>query len=151
MAMLGSQGFDFNTFPPTGYRHGFLPAVAYLYLHHFLSNTQISSMRMLNRRISKVFLLAGRSHGNFETYVPLNRSFIYCLIHFSSKINLKAKRSWFKVFLDGIFASGMLFGILDIRSNGKLDDVIEISELSQSAELPIFPIGIILVTIGMFF
>jgi NADH-quinone oxidoreductase subunit N len=30
-------------------------------------------------------------------------------------------------------------------------DVIEISELSQSAELPIwFPIGIILVTIGMF-
>jgi NADH-quinone oxidoreductase subunit N len=31
-------------------------------------------------------------------------------------------------------------------------DVIEISELSQSAELPIwFPIGIILVTIGMFF
>jgi NADH-quinone oxidoreductase subunit N len=30
-------------------------------------------------------------------------------------------------------------------------DVIEISELSQSAELPIWLIGIILVTIGMFF
>jgi NADH-quinone oxidoreductase subunit N len=30
-------------------------------------------------------------------------------------------------------------------------DVIEISELSQSAELVWFPIGIVLVTIGMFF
>jgi NADH-quinone oxidoreductase subunit N len=43
------------------------------------------------------------------------------------------------------------FGICDIRTMGSFD-VIEISELSQSAELPIwFPIGIILVTIGMFF
>jgi NADH-quinone oxidoreductase subunit N len=42
------------------------------------------------------------------------------------------------------------FGICLIYGMGSFD-VIEISELSQSAELPIwFPIGIILVTIGMF-
>jgi NADH-quinone oxidoreductase subunit N len=40
--------------------------------------------------------------------------------------------------------------LLDIRAMGSFD-VIEISELSQSAELPIWFPGIILVTIGMFF
>jgi NADH-quinone oxidoreductase subunit N len=53
----------------------------------------------------------------------------------------------------GSFASGIiLFGICLIYGAMGSFDVIEISELSQSAELPVwFPIGIVLVTIGMFF
>jgi NADH-quinone oxidoreductase subunit N len=53
----------------------------------------------------------------------------------------------------GSFASGIiLFGICLIYGAMGSFDVIEISELSQSAELPIwFPIGIAMVTIGMFF
>ena len=53
----------------------------------------------------------------------------------------------------GSFASGiLLFGICLIYGAMGSFDVIEISELSQSAELPIwFPIGIALLTIGMFF
>jgi NADH-quinone oxidoreductase subunit N len=44
------------------------------------------------------------------------------------------------------------FGICLIYGAMGSFDVIEISELSQSAELPVwFPIGIVLVTIGMFF
>jgi NADH-quinone oxidoreductase subunit N len=52
----------------------------------------------------------------------------------------------------GSLRQELYFGICLIYGAMGSFDVIEISELSQSAELPIwFPIGIILVTIGMFF
>jgi NADH-quinone oxidoreductase subunit N len=58
-----------------------------------------------------------------------------------------------KYFLMGSFASGIiLFGICLIYGAMGSFDIVEISEMSQSAELPIwFPIGIVLVTIGMLF
>jgi NADH-quinone oxidoreductase subunit N len=53
----------------------------------------------------------------------------------------------------GSFASGIiLFGICMIYGAMGSFDIIEISDMSQSAELPIwFPIGIVLLTIGMLF
>jgi len=68
-------------------------------------------------------------------------------------MNLKSNEAGMKYFLMGSFASGIiLFGICLIYGAMGTFDVVEISELSRSAELPIwFPIGIALVTIGMFF
>ena len=71
----------------------------------------------------------------------------------SSRLSLKSNEAGMKYFLMGSFASGIiLFGICLIYGAMGTFDIVEISELSQSAELPIwFPIGITLVTIGMFF
>jgi NADH-quinone oxidoreductase subunit N len=71
----------------------------------------------------------------------------------SDRMNLKSNEAGMKYFLMGSFASGIiLFGICLIYGAMGSFDVTEISELSQSAELPIwFPIGIVLVTIGMLF
>jgi NADH-quinone oxidoreductase subunit N len=71
----------------------------------------------------------------------------------SDRLNLKSNEAGMKYFLMGSFASGIiLFGICLIYGAMGSFDVIEISELSRSAELPIwFPIGIVLVTIGMLF
>jgi NADH-quinone oxidoreductase subunit N len=59
----------------------------------------------------------------------------------SDRMNLKVMKQN-EVFLDGIFASGIiLFGICLIYGAMGSFDVIEISALSQSAELPVwFPI-----------
>jgi NADH-quinone oxidoreductase subunit N len=51
----------------------------------------------------------------------------------------------------GSLRQELYFGICLIYGAMGSFDVIEISELSQSAELPMVSIGIILVTIGMFF
>ena len=71
----------------------------------------------------------------------------------SNRLNLKSNEAGMKYFLMGSFASGIiLFGICLIYGAMGSFDVVEISELSQSAELPIwFPIGIAMVTIGMLF
>lgn len=71
----------------------------------------------------------------------------------SDRKSLKSNEAGMKYFLMGSFASGIiLFGICLIYGAMGTFDVVEISELSYSAELPIwFPIGIVLVTIGMFF
>ena len=71
----------------------------------------------------------------------------------SNRLNLKSNEAGMKYFLMGSFASGIiLFGICLIYGAMGSFDVLEISELSQSAELPIwFPIGIAMVTIGMLF
>jgi NADH-quinone oxidoreductase subunit N len=68
-------------------------------------------------------------------------------------MNLKSNEAGMKYFLMGSFASGIiLFGICLIYGAMGTFDVAEISEMSQSAELPVwFPIGIVLVTIGMLF
>jgi NADH-quinone oxidoreductase subunit N len=68
-------------------------------------------------------------------------------------MNVKSNEAGMKYFLMGSFASGIiLFGICLVYGAMGSFDVSEISQMSQSAELPIwFPIGIILLSIGMLF
>jgi NADH-quinone oxidoreductase subunit N len=71
----------------------------------------------------------------------------------SNRLSIKSNEAGMKYFLMGSFASAIiLFGICLIYGAMGSFDVMEISESSLSAELPIwFPIGMILVTIGMLF
>ena len=107
----------------------------------------------------KIFLLAGAvamvSFGNLAMFflgIEVLSIALYILAA-SDRMNLKSNEAGMKYFLMGSFASGIiLFGICLIYGAMGSFDVTEISELSQSAELPIwFPIGIVLVTIGMLF
>ena len=107
----------------------------------------------------KIFLLAGAvamvSFGNLSMFflgIEVLSIALYVLAA-SDRMNLKSNEAGMKYFLMGSFASGIiLFGICLIYGAMGTFDVTEISELSQSAELPIwFPIGIVLVTIGMLF
>ena len=107
----------------------------------------------------KVFLLSGAvamvSFGNLVMFflgIEVLSISLYILAA-SSRMSLKSNEAGMKYFLMGSFASGIiLFGICMIYGAMGTFDIAEISELSRSAELPVwFPIGIILVTIGMFF
>ena len=107
----------------------------------------------------KIFLLSGAvamvSFGNLAMFflgIEVLSIALYILAA-SDRMNLKSNEAGMKYFLMGSFASGIiLFGICLIYGAMGSFDVTEISELSQSAELPVwFPIGIVLVTIGMLF
>lgn len=107
----------------------------------------------------KIFLLAGAvamvSFGNLAMFflgIEVLSIALYVLAS-SNRLSIKSNEAGLKYFLMGSFASGiLLFGICMIYGAMGTFDTLEISELSQSAELPIwFPIGIALVTIGMFF
>lgn len=107
----------------------------------------------------KIFLLSGAvamvSFGNLAMFflgIEILSISLYVLAS-SDRKSLKSNEAGMKYFLMGSFASGIiLFGICLIYGAMGTFDVVEISELSYSAELPIwFPIGIVLVTIGMFF
>ncbi|MBK0369339.1 NADH-quinone oxidoreductase subunit N [Flavobacterium agrisoli] len=107
----------------------------------------------------KIFLLAGAvamvSFGNLAMFflgIEVLSISLYILAA-SDRLNIKSNEAGMKYFLMGSFASGIiLFGICLIYGAMGSFDVIDISELSQSAELPIwFPIGIVLLTVGMFF
>lgn len=107
----------------------------------------------------KIFLLAGAvamiSFGNLAMFflgIEVLSISLYILAS-SDRLNVKSNEAGMKYFLMGSFASGiLLFGICLIYGAMGSFDVLEISELSQSAELPIwFPIGIVLLTVGMFF
>ena len=107
----------------------------------------------------KIFLLSGAvamvSFGNLSMFflgIEVLSIALYVLAA-SDRLNLKSNEAGMKYFLMGSFASGIiLFGICLIYGAMGSFDVIEISELSRSAELPVwFPIGIVLVTIGMLF
>lgn len=124
--------------------------------HNFYENhpTKLSDFVAI-----KVFLLSGAvamvSFGNLAMFflgIEVLSISLYILAA-SSRMNLKSNEAGMKYFLMGSFASGIiLFGICMIYGAMGTFDVVEISELSRSAELPVwFPIGIILVTIGMFF
>ena len=124
--------------------------------HKFYENhlTKISDFIAI-----KVFLLAGTvamvSFGNLAMFflgIEVLSIALYILAA-SNRLSLKSNEAGLKYFLMGSFASGIiLFGICLIYGAMGSFDVSEISELSQSAELPVwFPIGIVLVTIGMFF
>jgi NADH-quinone oxidoreductase subunit N len=107
----------------------------------------------------KIFMLAGAvamvSFGNLAMFflgIEVLSISLYILAA-SNRLNVKSNEAGMKYFLMGSFASGiLLFGICFIYGAMGSFDVAEITEWSRSAELPIwFPIGISLVTIGMFF
>jgi len=107
----------------------------------------------------KIFMLAGAvamvSFGNLAMFflgIEVLSISLYILAA-SNRLNVKSNEAGMKYFLMGSFASGIiLFGICFIYGAMGSFDVAEITEWSRSAELPIwFPIGITLVTIGMFF
>jgi NADH-quinone oxidoreductase subunit N len=124
--------------------------------HNFYENhqTKISDFVAI-----KIFLLAGGvamvSFGNLAMFflgIEILSIALYVLAA-SERLNLKSNEAGMKYFLMGSFASGIiLFGICLIYGAMGSFDVVEISEYSLSAELPVwFPIGMILLTIGMLF
>ncbi|MGG7035013.1 MAG: NADH-quinone oxidoreductase subunit N [Flavobacterium sp.] len=107
----------------------------------------------------KVFLLSGAvamvSFGNLAMFflgIEILSISLYILAA-SDRKSLKSNEAGMKYFLMGSFASGiLLFGICLIYGAMGSFDIVEISEMSRSAELPVwFPIGITLLTIGMLF
>ncbi|MFH7003511.1 NADH-quinone oxidoreductase subunit N [Flavobacterium bizetiae] len=124
--------------------------------HNFYENhpTKISDFVAI-----KIFLLAGGvamvSFGNLAMFflgIEILSIALYVLAA-SERLNLKSNEAGMKYFLMGSFASGIiLFGICLIYGAMGSFDVAEIHETSLSAELPIwFPIGMILMIIGMLF
>lgn len=124
--------------------------------HNFYENhpTKISDFIAI-----KIFLLAGGvamvSFGNLAMFflgIEILSIALYVLAA-SDRLNLKSNEAGMKYFLMGSFASGIiLFGICLIYGAMGSFDVAEIHESSLSAELPIwFPIGMILMIIGMLF
>lgn len=107
----------------------------------------------------KIFLLSGAiamvSFGNLSMFflgIEVLSISLYVLAA-SNRLSIKSNEAGLKYFLMGSFASGiLLFGICLIYGAMGTFDIVEISELSRSAELPSwFFIGIVLVAIGMFF
>jgi NADH-quinone oxidoreductase subunit N len=107
----------------------------------------------------KIFLLSGAvamiSFGNLSMFflgIEVLSISLYVLAA-SDRTSIKSNEAGLKYFLMGSFASGiLLFGICLIYGAMGTFDITEISELSQSAELPSwFFIGIVLLTIGMLF
>jgi NADH-quinone oxidoreductase subunit N len=124
--------------------------------HNFYENHQ---SKISDYIAIKIFLLSGAvamvSFGNLAMFflgIEVLSISLYILAA-SNRINVKSNEAGMKYFLMGSFASGIiLFGICLVYGAMGSFDITEISELSQSAELPIwFPIGIILLTIGMLF
>ena len=124
--------------------------------HNFYDNHQ---SKLSDYIAIKIFLLSGAvamvSFGNLAMFflgIEILSISLYVLAA-SNRLNIKSNEAGMKYFLMGSFASGIiLFGICMIYGAMGSFDIIEISDMSQSAELPIwFPIGIVLVTIGMLF
>lgn len=124
--------------------------------HNFYQNhpTKISDYVAI-----KVFLLAGAvamvSFGNLAMFflgIEILSIALYVLAA-SDRLNIKSNEAGMKYFLMGSFASGIiLFGICLIYGAMGTFDISEIHESALSAELPIwFPIGLILMIIGMLF
>src|SRR6187431_479720 len=124
--------------------------------HNFYDNHQ---SKLSDYIAIKIFLLSGAvamvSFGNLAMFflgIEILSISLYVLAA-SNRVNVKSNEAGMKYFLMGSFASGIiLFGICMIYGAMGSFDIIEISEGSLSAELPIwFPIGMVLVTIGMLF
>ena len=124
--------------------------------HNFYENRQ---SKLSDFIAIKIFLLSGAvamvSFGNLAMFflgIEVLSISLYILAA-SNRMNLKSNEAGMKYFLMGSFASGIiLFGICLVYGAMGSFDVSEISQMSQSAELPIwFPIGIILLSIGMLF
>ena len=124
--------------------------------HNFYENHQ---SKLSDFIAIKIFLLSGAvamvSFGNLAMFflgIEVLSISLYILAA-SNRMNVKSNEAGMKYFLMGSFASGIiLFGICLVYGAMGSFDGSEISQMSQSAELPIwFPIGIILLSIGMLF
>ena len=124
--------------------------------HNFYENHQ---SKISDYIAIKIFLLSGAvamvSFGNLAMFflgIEVLSIALYVLAA-SDRLNLKSNEAGMKYFLMGSFASGIiLFGICMIYGAMGSFDVSDIAAMSQSAELPVwFPIGIVLLTIGMLF
>ena len=124
--------------------------------HNFYENQQ---SKISDYIAIKIFLLSGAvamvSFGNLSMFflgIEVLSISLYILAA-SDRTSIKSNEAGLKYFLMGSFASGiLLFGICLIYGAMGTFDITEISELSQSAELPSwFFIGIVLLTIGMLF
>ena len=124
--------------------------------HNFYENHQ---SKISDYIAIKIFLLSGAvamvSFGNLAMFflgIEILSIALYVLAA-SDRLNLKSNEAGMKYFLMGSFASGIiLFGICMIYGAMGSFDVSDIAAMSQSAELPVwFPIGIVLLTIGMLF
>ncbi|MGL2999979.1 NADH-quinone oxidoreductase subunit N [Flavobacterium sp. RSSB_23] len=124
--------------------------------HNFYENHQTKLSDFI---AIKIFLLSGAvamvSFGNLAMFflgIEVLSISLYILAA-SNRMNVKSNEAGMKYFLMGSFASGIiLFGICLVYGAMGSFDISEISQMSQSAELPIwFPIGIVLLTIGMLF
>nr|WP_315148960.1 NADH-quinone oxidoreductase subunit N [uncultured Flavobacterium sp.] len=124
--------------------------------HNFYENHQ---SKLSDFIAIKIFLLSGAvamvSFGNLAMFflgIEILSISLYILAA-SDRTKVKSNEAGMKYFLMGSFASGIiLFGICMVYGAMGSFDVIEISERSLSAELPIwFPIGMVLLTIGMLF
>ena len=124
--------------------------------HNFYENHQ---SKISDYIAIKIFLLSGAvamvSFGNLSMFflgIEVLSISLYVLAA-SDRTSIKSNEAGLKYFLMGSFASGiLLFGICLIYGAMGTFDITEISELSQSAELPSwFFIGIVLLTIGMLF
>jgi NADH-quinone oxidoreductase subunit N len=124
--------------------------------HNFYENQQSKISDFI---AIKIFLLSGAvamvSFGNLSMFflgIEVLSISLYVLAA-SDRTSIKSNEAGLKYFLMGSFASGiLLFGICLIYGAMGTFDITEISELSQSAELPSwFFIGIVLLTIGMLF
>ncbi|SEA13983.1 NADH dehydrogenase subunit N [Flavobacterium gillisiae] len=130
----------------------FLVALSHKFYEH--QQTKISDFIAI-----KIFLLAGTvamvSFGNLAMFflgIEVLSIALYVLAS-SNRLSIKSNEAGLKYFLMGSFASGIiLFGICLIYGAMGSFDVTEISEMSRSAELPVwFPIGIVLLFVGMLF
>ena len=124
--------------------------------HNFYENHQTKLSDFI---AIKIFLLSGAvamvCFGNLAMFflgIEVLSISLYILAA-SNRMNVKSNEAGMKYFLMGSFASGIiLFGICLVYGAMGSFDISEISQMSQSAELPIwFPIGIVLLTIGMLF
>jgi len=124
--------------------------------HNFYQNHQ---SKISDFVAIKIFLLAGAvamvSFGNLAMFflgIEVLSIALYVLAA-SDRLNIKSNEAGMKYFLMGSFASGIiLFGICLIYGAMGSFDITEIHESALSAELPIwFPIGMILMVIGMLF
>ena len=124
--------------------------------HNFYENHQ---SKISDYIAIKIFLLSGAvamvSFGNLSMFflgIEVLSISLYILAA-SDRTSIKSNEAGLKYFLMGSFASGiLLFGICLIYGAMGTFDITEISELSNSAELPSwFFIGIVLLTIGMLF
>ena len=124
--------------------------------HNFYENHQ---SKLSDFIAIKIFLLSGAvamvSFGNLAMFflgIEVLSISLYILAA-SNRMNVKSNEAGMKYFLMGSFASGIILFVICLfyGAMGSFD-VSEISQMSQSAELPIwFPIGIILLSIGMLF
>ncbi|NNT70834.1 NADH-quinone oxidoreductase subunit N [Flavobacterium sp. IMCC34852] len=107
----------------------------------------------------KIFLLAGAvamvSFTNLSMFflgIEVLSISLYILAA-SKRLDIKSNEAGMKYFLLGSFASGIiLFGICLIYGATGYFDITEIKDLSSGAGIPVwFPIGIVLMIIGMLF